>query len=239
MPLAEQLARLYDLRRDLASGYEKPYKPALLVALIDLIARGDIRDNRILLTPGLNKRYREVVHAVGRAGDRGGIEQPFFHLAGDGVWQVLGRDGRDLYASGSSPKALRRELDHATLDPELYALLQNPVDRSLIRSAIIARYFRGAPGVPTLELGHSPLPEEWEPLAEEKKASARSAAFARIVKEAYDYTCAASGVRLHDEQQRLSLVDACHLVPFAISRNDHPSNASPSPKTSTGRSTNT
>ena len=33
----EQLSQLYNLKRDCGSGGEKPYKPALLLALIDLV----------------------------------------------------------------------------------------------------------------------------------------------------------------------------------------------------------
>ncbi|HKK18665.1 MAG TPA: hypothetical protein VJ952_08280 [Opitutales bacterium] len=35
-----QLGTLYNLKRDRGSGWEKPYKPALLLALIDLIENG-------------------------------------------------------------------------------------------------------------------------------------------------------------------------------------------------------
>jgi len=41
MALVEPRERLFDLRRDKSSGREKPYKPALLLALFDLIERGD------------------------------------------------------------------------------------------------------------------------------------------------------------------------------------------------------
>ena len=33
--LSDQLSKLYNLKRDRGSGWEKPYKPALLLTLID------------------------------------------------------------------------------------------------------------------------------------------------------------------------------------------------------------
>ena len=37
----QQLSKLYSLKRDRGSGWEKPYKPALLLTLIDWIVSGD------------------------------------------------------------------------------------------------------------------------------------------------------------------------------------------------------
>jgi putative restriction endonuclease len=51
----------------------------------------------------------------------------------------------------------------------------------------------------------------------------RSAAFARIIREAYDYQCAACGLRIRLEND-LTFIDAAHLIPFGQSFNDHPTN---------------
>ena len=63
MPLNDLLAKLYNLKRDRGSGWEKPYKPALLLALIDFIERGDAVEsaepNRFALSDELIHRYRE------------------------------------------------------------------------------------------------------------------------------------------------------------------------------------
>ncbi|WPJ98084.1 hypothetical protein SH580_10270 [Coraliomargarita algicola] len=37
--IEDLLSKLYNLNRDRGSGWEKPYKPALLLALIDLMSR--------------------------------------------------------------------------------------------------------------------------------------------------------------------------------------------------------
>ena len=52
---------------------------------------------------------------------------------------------------------------------------------------------------------------------------ARSGAFRQTILEVYDYTCAACGlrVRLNDG---FSLVEAAHLVPFSVNRDDQPNN---------------
>lgn len=228
MPLSDQLEKLYTLRRDRSSGREKPYKPALLLALIDGLEQGDFEGNRILLTDQLIQRYKDYLKVVGHANDTARVQYPFWHLCGDGIWQLWDRTGKELYQPGesgsSSPSAkwIRDRLDRATFEPELYAILTNPETREVVRDALISRYF---PGQRNLLLkfihGLSPDPEPVEAKVAEDNP-ARSAAFAKVVKEVYDYRCAASGLRFRYGD--LTIVDACHLIPFARSHNDHPSN---------------
>jgi putative restriction endonuclease len=44
------------------------------------------------------------------------------------------------------------------------------------------------------------------------------------VLEIYDFQCVACGLRIWMPEHELSFVDAAHLVPFAETRNDHPTN---------------
>jgi hypothetical protein len=57
----------------------------------------------------------------------------------------------------------------------------------------------------------------------EEAQRGRDAAFRRTILEIYDYRCAACGIRVLLES-RLSLVEAAHLIPFNVSRNDRPDN---------------
>jgi putative restriction endonuclease len=50
----------------------------------------------------------------------------------------------------------------------------------------------------------------------------RDAAFRRTILEIYDYRCAACGIRVLLDAE--ALVEAAHLIPFGISRNDKPTN---------------
>ena len=42
----EAVALIYDLKRARTGKHERPHKPVLLLAVMDLIERGDITDNR-------------------------------------------------------------------------------------------------------------------------------------------------------------------------------------------------
>ena len=71
MPLDDLLAKLYNLKRDRGSGWEKPYKPALLLALIDLIALFAAQTKVIWkLAPCLDDRlegHKELLKLEGRS----------------------------------------------------------------------------------------------------------------------------------------------------------------------------
>lgn len=229
MALLDQLEKLYNLRRDRSSGYEKPYKPALLLSLIDLVERGDFAKNRILLTDELIARYAEYLRVVGGPADNARIEYPFWHLCGDGIWMLFDANAQPLYRPGvngdqsPSVKRIRANLGHAAFDPELFSYVSRPVDREHIRNALIARYFPNqAPLLRALVAEYLAGPAVAEEPAGFSTDPIRSAAFAKVVKEVYDYRCAASGMRFRFGD--LTIVDACHLIPFSQSHNDHPTN---------------
>jgi putative restriction endonuclease len=248
MHLEDLLAKLYNLKRDSGSGWEKPYKPALILTLIDLIEQSNwhhgqghpeldcrehvktvARANRFSLSDPLIARYREYIAVVGREGDHSQIHYPFWHLCGDGIWMINAREGGPLYrpgdnaASSPSVKWIRERMSHASLNTELFRYLNDPVEREHIRLALIARYF---PAQRDALLSLISQYHHVEKVAEDPREAntdpVRTAAFARVVKDIYDYRCAASGVRFRLDD--LTIVDACHLIPFAETGNDHPSN---------------
>lgn len=230
MALSDLTERLYNLRRDRSSGYEKPYKPALLLAIFDLIEKGLFTNNRIFLTDELIQRYRDYIMVVGRPGDTARIQYPFWFLCSDGIWQIFDKAGKPAYSagnkmgSGPSITRLRVMMSHAALDHEIFEYLQRPAEQSLLRNAIISRYFPSQRDL--LQALHQQYLQDETIAAEDpgkyEKDPARSQAFARIIKDVYDYRCAACGVRVRFRE--LALVDACHLIPFSESFNDHPTN---------------
>lgn len=226
--MSDYFSRLYALNRDSSGGHERPHKPTLLLATLDLVASGDIRGNEIPLTDALIARFREYFAIVAKGNDQPNIHLPYFHLCGDGFWHLQPNPGRGpVYVAGevSAPKSvaqLRREAAFATLDPELWQLLADPTTREEIRDALIARYFPDK-AKKLFALSQKTEPEPDRTLKEEPEATPRSAAFRRLICELYDYQCAACGLRIRLEDN-LTFVEAAHLIPFGESHNDHPSN---------------
>lgn len=137
MALGDLLAKLYNLKRDRGSGWEKPYKPALLLALIDLIEcrcsesnkQGHANNNQFALSGDLIRRYRECIAIVRREGDHDKIHYPFWHLCGDEIWMIYDTAGKPLYRPGDnasnspSVKWMREQIGYAAFDPELFRYL--------------------------------------------------------------------------------------------------------------------
>lgn len=228
MSLNETIERLYQLKRGKRGGHERPHKPALLLAVLDLVESGVIRDNRIELTDDLVRVFKEIFGKVARRDDRPSIENPFYYLCGDGFWHLESAQGEtSLYVSGDvrAPKSigqLRRQADFAYFDPDFWKLIKHRETRAEIQSALIARFFPDhADNLTGRNAAYDERHEGTDPTVHESPA--RSNAFRRFVCELYDHQCAACGLRIRLNNE-LSFVDAAHLIPFSASHNDHPSN---------------
>jgi putative restriction endonuclease len=82
---------------------EAPYKPALLLAVLEGVEEGLIRDNRIAITPELIaafKAYCQLLSA-GPAYAACPFQLPFFHLQSSGFWHLQARPGRELLLTSS------------------------------------------------------------------------------------------------------------------------------------------
>jgi putative restriction endonuclease len=91
-----------------------------------------------------------------------------------------------------------------------------------LREALIARYFpEKRDQLAAIAGERTPLPKADE--IHDELPPGRDAAFRQTILDVYDYRCAACGIRVLLDQQ-LSLVQAAHLIPFGMSRNDKPDN---------------
>lgn len=221
------LDRLYDLRRDKRGEHERPHKPALLLALFDWLDHAERAMNAFPPDEELVRIFRRCFEVVRQRDDRPTMENPFYHLCGDGFWELVSAPGQGpAYVAGSvsgtpSLAALRRQVAYGRFVPEFWELVREPFARHQLREAIIARYFPEKRSELQMLAGAS------EPVVAETAAApelppGRDAAFRRIVLEVYDYTCAACGARLVMGDD--ALVEAAHIIPFSIGRNDKPTN---------------
>ena len=219
---------------------EAPYKPALLLAVLEGVEEGAIRDNRIAITPELIAAFKAYCQLLspGPAYAASPFQLPFFHLQSSGFWHLQARPGRELLLTSSrSVKSfahLREVIAYAWLDAPLWELLQQPVAREEIRQALLTRYFpltrhyfRPRAGQEKLaELGRQMLEEPAAvynravDVADEPEVLVRSAVFSREVLRAYQSTCAVSGLQLLSTTGAAPLLDACHIVPWAVGHDD-------------------
>jgi putative restriction endonuclease len=204
--------------------HERPHKPLLLLAVLDALDASEATPERVPWNRALKARFKQRFNVVRAADDACTPELPFFHLRGEGWWEPLREDAagvRPLAAPPSAGDAAAGAV-WARFTGEWAVLVGDTQVRAAMRDAIVARYFprhRAA-------LGAVPASgAELAPLAEAGVVDlARSAGFRRMVVENYDHQCCACGLRIRIPEMGVSFVDAAHLIPFAESRDDHPTN---------------
>lgn len=225
-PLARYEELFYDLHTGVVGDHERPHKPAMLLAVMDLIAEGVLTENLIPFSPVLRDRFRAYFNIVRSASDQNTPENPFFYLRSEEFWRHQGMPANEaLVKDLASPPSVGRipQLIAGTvLDDALFALLKNPSPRSQLRDVLISRYF---PSHREALAALTPPPHSLQETAPESEETtqARSRGFSRIVVVVYEHQCAACGLRLRLANGG-TIVDAAHLIPFSVSFDDHPRN---------------
>ncbi|GEK46490.1 HNH endonuclease [Bisbaumannia pacifica] len=231
------------LRVGHSKGVPAPNKPCLLLAIICEIQAGHIASPRVTIDDRLIARYHDLYEAATGNRSSANPQLPLWHLRNDQgpsgpLWSPEFTDSLSAVEPQlGQPKSLRKlreRFTSARLDATLFeALRSEPVSREAC-ALLVSRYFSAAPKAyqalhtyltTALESGnYERHPERLKgSVKEQSQTYARSAAFRSLVLEAYDYRCAASRLRYITPDYRY-LVEAAHLIPFAESQDDRPTN---------------
>lgn len=225
--------------------HKAPNKPLLLLTILDLCAQGAIQVNLVEPNAELGElfaSYWELVMPVER---RGNLAMPFFHLRSEGFWHLIAQPGKETKLASlstiTSLGQLRELILGARLDEDLFAQMQQPAARTLLRTVLIETYF-AIELHPTLlaqsetnveafrysqaliEIAHSTKKVSEVTNADLYAAGpVRAQGFRRVVVAAYDHRCAFCGIRMQTIDGH-TVVDAAHIKPWSISHNDDPRN---------------
>lgn len=231
--LNEAVEALYDLSVGVigqgSDRHERPHKPALLLAIMDLIAEGSATPEKIPWSPKLRERFAAYFEIVRSHNDQCTPENPFFYLRQDGFWEPLRLENGKRRPLESTPTvgdaAGGKVIARFTNRLDRFVLL--PTNRVSLRLAIVSRYFPKV-RVELLRLfadGGSPAMERTQVEETVEELHGRNSAFRRKILEIYDCQCAACGLRIKlPEINDLTFVDAAHLIPFDVEFNDNPTN---------------
>jgi putative restriction endonuclease len=223
------------------TAYQAPYKPILLLCVLDLFDSGEISSNLVEISDDLVDlfgKYSERVLPFIRPGN---LALPFFHLQGDGFWHLLPRhESTSLGSQMTSLSRLREEVIGARLDENLYDLIRLEENRDRLRSVLIETHFsretrrslveqsivnRGA-FVYSGELLKRPEDstlQEALSLEEAYLPAVRDQGFRRAVVTAYSHRCALCGIRIRTLDGHTA-VTAAHIVPWSETQDDRPAN---------------
>lgn len=231
---SDAFSRLHCNKRD---GHYSPHKPVMLLAVMDLFELGEQIENKIRFEP-LLESFAQYFEIVQQDGDKRTPINPYFFMKSEGFWHHKPFPGQEaVYAAMQSPPGISSFcgiVEHVYLDDDLFNLLCVTENREILRQTIINTYFsdhreellhiiatiRDVGAYEKYLNSQVDGSANDEPDADEHT---RDAAFSRIVREAYDFMCAACGLRVIIAES-IAIVDAAHIVPFSITHDNDPRN---------------
>ena len=124
--LAYYTRRFTRLQRNTAGGHGAPYKPALLLAVLEGVENGSIRENQVWITPELIAAFRATCRLLNTSPLHRDykLDLPFYHLSTEkaAFWHLHTRPGLELLVSSSgslvSGRNLRAAVDYAWLEQD-------------------------------------------------------------------------------------------------------------------------
>lgn len=236
------------LRRDYKYG-GAPHKPILILSVIECFEQHLITSNEIYITPELVGEFRSLWNFyVDSPNHSPRFTLPFYHLRNEksNFWKLVPNEGCSVWIESKSAMRgfdnLKVAVNRAEIDAELTLLLKSNVERQILKQAIISEYF---PHISDSNDKYKLIDEISDeivmmPSVEYKKriiylketlstdgfaeeVFIRSGRFKREVMLAYKNRCAVSGAQILTDLS-ISMLDACHIIPFSESYNDTISN---------------
>jgi putative restriction endonuclease len=227
--------KFVNLKVSLSHGVA-PNKPILLLSVIEMIGLGILHNNEIPLSGELIATFLNLWSHLEPI-RKPNIGLPFYHLISDGFWHYKMKSGFESLLTAKvqvrSPQAIRQTVEYAYLDSELWELLQNAENRSVLTHVLIDKWFvnksqqiekllqvnvfgeleeelrqQGGKVYDPKEL------EDDETFIVEQKSIIRDTAFRKLVVTTYNQTCALCGMKVLDTLSQ-NIVDGSHIMPFS------------------------
>jgi putative restriction endonuclease len=220
-----------------------PHKPILLLSIIELIEKGIVIDNQIMVDAQLVGTFKENWLLLVTTAHQEDFTQPFYYLQNDraegqGFWFLQAMPGCQINAHIKSVSVLASICAYGYLAPDLWFLLNDAISRNLLRQVLLDRYFLETKNnlLDAKQQGQGYLNDQTSDLLEEPTAKlkhvskyteedvfVRNGLFKRLVPRLYQQKCSFTGMSLSSLYKH-SFIDACHIVPFSRTQNDSVTN---------------
>ncbi|OIQ64347.1 hypothetical protein GALL_541020 [mine drainage metagenome] len=172
-----------------------------------------------------------------------GFALPFYHLISDKFWHLQPKEGFENFlqikSSMRSFANLNATVDYAFIDEDLFQLAIDPLSNAVLQEHLLEVYFPDTKSHFTNSfenqekllgnIEHKLLHDNAEEYRTEIKKLIRQkneeeiylrrGVFKREIPKIYNNTCCVSGMKI-DSTINISMVDACHIVPFSESYDD-------------------
>lgn len=220
-----------------------PHKPILLLTLVELIDKGIVLNNRFEVNVDLVGLFQENWRLLVRTAHQSDFTQPFYYLqsdkaAGQGFWRLYPNPGFQINAHIKSVKTLSEVVAYGSFDDKLAVLLNDPLNRATVRDQLLSTYFAEERlayyrhkqlndgfyhEVQSLVLNEPEAQYKHISIQTEEDVFVRSGLFKRYIPQLYQDTCAMTGMRMRSTF-KYNFIDACHIVPFAVTHDDKVTN---------------
>jgi putative restriction endonuclease len=240
--LQKYLKAFKKIRIDRAHGIA-PHKPILLISVLQTFQNSFQNNQRIYITPELVALFKTNWSSLVKTKHDCRFALPFYHLTSDKFWKLIPKSGFEnillLSASMRSFANLNAAVDCAIIEEDLMQLMIDSKCNEILVQFLLDEYFpsskvnfnNSSGGQQNLfdEIENKILKEpseeyrqEIRKLLEQKNEEEiflRGSLFKREIPKIYNNTCCISGMRI-DATVNVSMIDACHIVPFSESYDD-------------------
>ena len=222
------------------------YQPILLMSVTDLIAQDLIKENKITISDDTSSdelintfnKYLSVLSP--NSSKEVSFSIAFFHLNNrkPPFWYVKFNQGYEGKRADSIIN-LKRNVDSAKLDEELFNLLQDSNARKELIDELLSTWFSSTnkqiedilkinqsfqdstlDELDTIESGNT----DRQPKVYFKKSVFREAVFRKSIVQLYDYRCAFCRLKVTNRSLSQSIVDGAHIKPFSQFYDNRPDN---------------
>lgn len=233
------------LKRDAKNG-GAPHKPILLLSLIQLFQNGLLVNSQISILPELVASFKSNWSKLVITNHHPIFAMPFYHMSSEPFWKLVANIGCEKWIESKSSmrslKNLTTAVKFAFIDEELAMLLNQPESRDILKISILDKYFPetksnytndGNDNLPNVSILNESsekyrrkiidLKNQVDENAFHEEVYIRGGLFKREIPKIYNHTCAISELRI-DAIINVSMIDACHIVPFSEGYDDTLSN---------------
>jgi putative restriction endonuclease len=242
MDLIEKYCRLFGKLKRAHQNGGAPHKPILLLAILKSVESQVINSNRFYITPELIMNFRELWSKLVATKHQMNFALPFFHMRTEPFWNLVTKPGTFISLTSShsikSLGSLNESIQYAELDVELMLLMTDPEMNAILTKYILQQYFALNIGISldytelhtiekqirnddqyTYKARIEAIENSLDREQGEEELFIRGGIFKREIPKIYNYTCAISKMQI-TTTANAQFVDACHIVPFSISKND-------------------
>jgi len=220
-----------------------PHKPILLLSIISLFEKDIYTNNQIFILPEIVASFKSNWSKLVVTNHFPIFAMPFYHLSSEPFWKLIPNVGCEKWVESKSSMRslgnLTTAIQFSLIDNELTNLLLVPESRDILKVSLLNKYFsetksnfgsNGNDDLPSASILHEKSDEYTRKIIElksqvdenafQEEIFIRGGLFKREIPKIYNNTCSISGLRLTSVVSNVSMVDACHIVPFSESYDD-------------------